>query len=94
VTSAPRLLNWLFRNRRTGAITIVQFPNLALAIFMAASVARAVTHPNGAGRTALTVIASFGLIWWAVDEMARGVNPWRRFFGAAVLAGQLLRLAR
>ncbi len=27
------------------------------------------------------------LIWWAGDELLRGVNPWRRCLGAAVLIG-------
>jgi len=26
------------------------------------------------------------LAWWAVDEVVRGVNPWRRCLGAGVLA--------
>jgi hypothetical protein len=34
------------------------------------------------------------LVWWAVDELIRGVNPWRRFLGGAVLAGQILRYVR
>jgi hypothetical protein len=25
-------------------------------------------------------------VWWAVDEIVRGVNPWRRILGAVVLA--------
>ncbi|MGA7385701.1 MAG: hypothetical protein WBW81_13720 [Methylocella sp.] len=31
------------------------------------------------------VIASGSLIVWALDEAVRGVNPWRRFLGVAVL---------
>jgi hypothetical protein len=30
--------------------------------------------------------------WWAVDEVLRGVNPWRRLLGTAVLAGLAWRL--
>jgi hypothetical protein len=29
-------------------------------------------------------------VWWAVDEIVRGVNPWRRFLGAAVLVGAMV----
>ena len=32
------------------------------------------------------------LAWWAADEVLRGVNPWRRCLGAAVLAMLVLRL--
>jgi len=36
------------------------------------------------------VLATAGLVWWAIDELFRGVNPWRRLLGGAVLAGQIL----
>jgi len=38
------------------------------------------------------VLAAGALIWWAVDELIRGVNPWRRLLGGAVLAGQIAKL--
>jgi hypothetical protein len=31
------------------------------------------------------VVATGSLIVWALDEVVRGVNPWRRFLGVAVL---------
>jgi hypothetical protein len=31
------------------------------------------------------VVAIGSLIFWALDEVVRGVNPWRRFLGVAVL---------
>jgi hypothetical protein len=31
-------------------------------------------------------VAGVALAVWAVDEIVRGVNPWRRILGAAVLA--------
>jgi hypothetical protein len=88
------VIDWLFRNRRTGRITVVQFPNLPLGLFLIAMVVRSVTNPSGGLRTALAVVGTAGLVWWAVDEVIRGVNPWRRLLGGAVFAGQLLGLVR
>jgi hypothetical protein len=90
-----RVFEWLFRDRRTRRITIAQFPNAALGLFLAASVLRWLLDPSGALRTALGVLAAGGLMWWAIDEVLRGVNPWRRLLGGTVLVGQLLQfLAR
>ncbi|MGH9038477.1 MAG: hypothetical protein ACRD0O_22195 [Acidimicrobiia bacterium] len=86
------MIDWLFRNRRTGRITIAQFPNVPLWVFLVASILRRLLDPTGSLDTALQVIATGGLIWWAADELLRGVNPWRRLLGAGVLAGQLLNL--
>jgi hypothetical protein len=88
------VIDWLFRNRHTGGITIVQAPNLALWVFLVASVLRWVFDPSGGLGTALGVVATAGLLWWAVDEVVRGVNPWRRLLGGAVLAGQVLKYLR
>ena len=85
-------VEWLFRDRGTGRITIAQFPNAALGLFLIASLLRWILNPEGRFETVLSVSATGGLIWWAVDELARGVNPWRRLLGGAVLAGQLVRL--
>ena len=37
------------------------------------------------GGLALTFVVKGGLLVWAVDEIFRGVNPWRRCLGTAVL---------
>ena len=81
-----RLVDWLFRNRSTGRITIAQTPNAPLVVFLVAAGARWLFHPTGAVGTAVDVVASIALIAWAVDEIVRGVNPWRRILGGAVLA--------
>jgi hypothetical protein len=39
----------------------------------------------------LRAAAAVGLIWWAADEVLRGVNPWRRLLGGAVLAAQIAK---
>lgn len=87
-----RAFEWFFRNRHTGAITIAQFPNLPLWLFLAASVLRRVAQPRGAAGTAVSVGATAALAWWAVDEVLRGVNPFRRLLGGVVLAFTIVRL--
>jgi hypothetical protein len=84
-----RVGRWLFENRRTGRITVMQVPNAPLGVFLVARVVGALTDIallHGIGTAALLV--------WAVDEIVRGVNPWRRFLGAVVLVGQLAALLR
>ena len=85
-------VDWLFRNRQTGQITIAQLPNAALWVFLIATALRTLIDPAGWPGTALRVVATAALVWWAGDEILRGVNPWRRLLGAAVLAAQLARL--
>src|SRR3984893_7170984 len=80
-----RLLLWCFRNRDTGAITVAQTPNLALSVFLVATAILWLMHPNGTISTVAKVVATGSLIVWALDEVVRGVNPWRRFLGVAVL---------
>jgi hypothetical protein len=86
------LVDWLFRSRRTGRITIVQAPNWPLAVWMVTAVALRVGDPHGRLRDALTVVGTVALLAWSVDEVLRGVNPFRRVLGGVVLAGLLLSL--
>ena len=86
-SAAGRVADWLFRNRATGGITIAQAPNAPLIVFLVAAGARWLFHPPGAVGTTVDVVASVALIAWAVDEVVRGVNPWRRILGGAVLVG-------
>ena len=86
------MIDWLFRSRATGRITIVQWPNLPLGLFLAASVLRRLLDPEGGLDRGLKALATGGLIWWAADELIRGVNPWRRLLGGAFLAGQIMKL--
>ncbi|MET4519559.1 hypothetical protein [Bradyrhizobium sp. I1.7.5] len=39
----------------------------------------------GKANLALTIAVNSGLVLWTVDEIVRGVNPWRRSLGAVVL---------
>jgi hypothetical protein len=75
------VIEWMFRDRRTGHITIVQFPNLALWIFLATVVVRWVHLTPSRARTTIDAVAVAALAAWAVDEVLRGVNPWRRVLG-------------
>ena len=84
--------DWLFRNRQTGGITIGQFPNAPLFIWFAATAAQWLFAPEGDVATALGIIGTLALAWWAIDEILRGVNPFRRMLGALVLAGIAARL--
>ena len=82
--SAPSVLAWLFRHRRTGQITIAQFPNVALWLFVITVVLRRIVTTGSTAHTAVDWAGAVTLGGWAVDEVLRGVNPWRRFLGAAV----------
>lgn len=78
--------DWLFRSRVDGRIAIGQLPNAALVVFLVAAALRWVLSPDGAAAVALDVVAAAALVWWAVGEVLRGVNPFRRMLGAGVLA--------
>ena len=77
------VIDWLFRNRATGEITIAQFPNLALWIYLAAVVLKRFASDGSTFRTAVDWCGVVALGWWSLDELIRGVNPWRRLHGLA-----------
>jgi hypothetical protein len=90
------LLAWFFRNRRTGHVTIAQFPNLPLWIFIATVALRRVAHTGTAAR-AIDWIGVAALAGWALDEVFRGVNPWRRLLGlggCAFVVAEVVSLSR
>ena len=93
-TGVVGVIDWALRDRRTGRIVVAQWPNTALIVWIAASVVLALSDPDGTWRLALRVVATVALSWWAVDEVIRGVNPWRRLLGAVVFAGLVLSLLR
>jgi hypothetical protein len=82
-----RAVNWLFRNRRTGRITVAQWPNIPLWGFLLGSLVLRFLHPSGSVEAALRIGAVSCLLIWAADELIRGVNPFRRFLGVAVMLG-------
>jgi hypothetical protein len=78
------LFDWCFRDRRTGRIVVGQFPNIALAIFMITVAVRWVIDEGSTAFDGARWVGSAALVWWAVDELVRGVNPWRRLLGLVV----------
>lgn len=84
------MLEWLFRNRQTGRITVAQAPNAPLWVFIGGAAARRIT--SGSVATGASIIATGALVVWAVDELVRGVNPWRRILGSTVLAIGAIRV--
>ena len=84
-----RALDWAFRDRTTGAITIAQRPNPSLWSFLAltalAWLADGLLGPSSPAARWLGIAGHLALAWWALDELLRGVNPWRRFLGGAAL---------
>jgi hypothetical protein len=93
-TGVVGAIDWALRDRRTGRIVVAQRPNKALIAWMAASVVLVLADPDGTWGLGLRVVATVALSWWAVDEVVRGVNPWRRLLGAVVLAGLVISLLR
>lgn len=84
----------MFRSRRTGRISLAQLPNWQLVVWLLASAVMRLGNPQGRAREVLVVIASAALALWAGDEMLRGVNPFRRILGVAVLAWLVFSLVR
>jgi hypothetical protein len=80
------VIDWMFRNRRTGGLTVAQLPNATLGVFLVATAVRVLASPRGGFGTTVDVVAGAALFCWAGDEGIRGVNPFRRMLGAAVLA--------
>lgn len=86
------VFDWVFRSRETGRITIGQTPNVMLSVFVLATVVRWIVRPSGTAATVIGGVATGALVLWALDELVRGVNPWRRALGAGVLTWQVVRL--
>ena len=82
----------MFRDRATGKIVIAQFPNLALIAWLALTVLTFLI--TGRAQTVAGYAATSALVVWAADELIRGVNPFRRLLGVAVLAWEAFSLVR
>jgi hypothetical protein len=95
-TKLRSLFDWFFRDRRTGKILIAHVPNLPILLWMGTVLARQLTEQGTTADMLLAWAGSFTLAWWALDEVVRGVNPWRRVLGLAgciaVVVGVISRL--
>jgi len=85
-------LDWWFRDRGTGKIVIAQFPNVALGIFLAGVVVRAFVADGTGADSVAAWVGTGALTWWALDEVIRGVNPWRRVLGIGGCAFAIARV--
>lgn len=89
-STLSKCIDWTFRSRVTGKLTVGQFPNVSLWIFLASVAAGFALEKFSADasglRAAVGVIGTLALLWWSVDEVVRGVNPWRRVLGLVVFA--------
>jgi hypothetical protein len=81
---------WVFRSRQTGRLSIAQWPNLPLWVWIATAVTRRLGSVEGRADTVLALAGRGALVVWAVGELWRGVNPWRRLLGFAVLLGVVI----
>jgi hypothetical protein len=86
-----RFVDWFLRARGTGRITLVQWPNPALWVWVVTTVLAGLgLFPARADE--MRWIGAGALIAWGADEMLRGVNPARRLLGLVVLGWQVHRL--
>lgn len=83
---------WWFASRTDGQFVVAQRPNPALAVWLAALIWRMIANPTGLQRATLEGVAAGALVVWALDEIVRGVSPFRRVLGGVVLVPTLLGL--
>ena len=88
------VLRWWFEDRSSGHLVVGQTPNLLLWIFIIAWTTNKVVHPAGLPGKALSGAASASLVLWSLDEIARGVNPWRRALGTGVFLAETVSWLR
>jgi hypothetical protein len=82
----------MFVSRRSGRLTVAQWPNLPLALYLVTAAASKIFRPSGDPATFLRVVGFVALVVWALDELIRGVNPFRRILGGAVLVASVVGL--
>lgn len=72
---------------------IARWPNPAIAVWLVTVVIGWTGIVDDASRNStLAGVGDGALVVWALDELVRGDNPFRRLLGAVVLAAQLFRL--
>ena len=86
---------WFCKNRQTGEITIAQKPNLILSLTFAAFAVRFALQIFDAPSNVVSVFrwaSVILLLLFGLDELFRGVNPWRRTLGLAVCVMALISI--
>lgn len=81
---------WWLRSA-DGQLTLWQFPNPALWVWLATLVL-SLFQFSAEHQTQVQGIGHGALIVWAVDEIVRGSSPIRRLLGSVILIGQLALL--
>ena len=94
LATVRRWVDWMFRSRRTGRLTVAQFPNATLGVFLVATALGWLVASHSRVRTVTDVVAKVSLVAWAGDEVIRGVNPFRRILGAGGLASLIVLYLR
>ena len=74
-----------------GELTLWQFPNPALSVWLVALAVGWFDLPE-AQATAVDGVRHGALLVWALDEVVRGASPFRRTLGAVILVAQLASL--
>ena len=88
MTTVRAWVDWCFRDRTTGRIVIVQLPNVALAVWLVAMTLRLLLD-RAPTTEELRWVAAGALVVWGLEELLRGVNPWRRAIGGAAATYQI-----
>ena len=82
--------SWWFRSS-DGRLTLWQPPNPALSVWIVA-VVLGMFDLSSAHTAAVEGVRHGALLVWALDEVVRGMSPFRRTLGAVILVGQLAAL--
>jgi hypothetical protein len=85
------LVDWFLRDRGTGRLTFVQWPNPPLWVWVVTTVVAGLgLYPSRAEE--IHWIGAGALIAWGAEEILLGVNPARRLLGLVVLGWQVYQL--
>jgi hypothetical protein len=79
--------SWWFR-APDGQLTLWQFPNPALCVWLVTLVLGRFDLSSAHTRT-VDGVRHGALLVWSLDEVVRGASPFRRVLGAVVLVAQL-----
>jgi hypothetical protein len=85
ISFGRRAIRWVFADRQSGRLIVVQWPNIWLWIFIVLTVGIHVHPAGGSAGHLIRVVADVALLMWAADELVRGVNPFRRILGLLVI---------